>query len=191
MLSSPLSHLILGLLRDGTPRHGYDLISKYRDLSGSAANPGNFYRELRGLVDGKYLTPESVAPGEDQRRIPYRITELGRTEFDRWLCAPITPQEELSSWLLFADRVPASLLTDLLEATREQLWLQGKTLEHARATLLSRNRRDGTTYDPASHLILWQIKRVTADLEFLVEFRREIDSVLLSRNGGSTGGPEK
>src|SRR6185503_10942507 len=107
MLSSPLSHLILGLLRDGQPRHGYDLISRYRELSGSSANPGNFYRELRGLADGKYLTPEPVAAGEDQRRIPYRITELGCSEFDQWLCWPSTPQEQLSSWLLFADRVPS------------------------------------------------------------------------------------
>jgi DNA-binding PadR family transcriptional regulator len=177
-----LSRLILGLLRDGRARHGYDLIMEYRQLSGDSANPGNFYRELGTLADKDLLTKEPVPPGEDPRRIPYRITAGGTVEFDAWLCSPATPQEDLASWLLFADRVPTEALRALLDSTRDQLWLQGKTLEHARANLKNKRRDNGTRYDPASYLLLWQLKRITADLEFLEEFRREIESLLQSRN---------
>jgi len=186
-----LSRLILGLLRDGRARHGYDLITEYRQLSGNSANPGNFYRELGALADKDLLTKESVTPGEDPRRIPYRITTSGTAEFDSWLCSPATPQEDLASWLLFADRVPSAVLVALLNSTRDQLWLQGKTLEHARANLKSKRRDNGAVYDPASYLLLWHLKRVTADLEFLEEFRREIESILLSRNDPPKGDPKK
>jgi DNA-binding PadR family transcriptional regulator len=182
-----LSHLILGLLRDGRARHGYDLISEYRQLSGSIANPGNFYRELRNLAEAKLVTPEPVAPDEDQRRIPYRITVTGTAAFDQWLCSSTTPQEELSSWLLFADRIAPQVLCELLDATRDQLWLQSKTLEHARSTLRNKGRQngDGRSYQPALRLLLWQLKRVTADLDFLDEFRREIEARPTDPKGGS------
>jgi DNA-binding PadR family transcriptional regulator len=186
-----LSRLILGLLRDGRARHGYDLISDYRRLSGDSANPGNFYRELASLAKDDFLTKEAVPPGEDPRRIPYRITQLGTTEFDTWLCSPTTPQEHLTAWLLFVDRVPSDVLSHLLETTRNQLWLQGKTLEHARANLRHTQRDNGSAYHPASFLILWHLKRVTADLEFLDEFRREIESILLSRTPPPKGDPKK
>src|SRR5262249_6161905 len=39
------SRLLLGLLRDGHARHGYELITSYRTRSGLRTNPGNFYRE--------------------------------------------------------------------------------------------------------------------------------------------------
>lgn len=180
------SHLILGLLRDGRARHGYELISEYRSLSGTTTNPGNFYRELNKLADTKLVETRDTSPGEDQRRIPYLITDLGRREFDAWLCSPTTPEEELSSWVLFADRVPSGVLSELLERTRDRLWLQGKTLERARMDALASARRNGggRRYHPAPQLLLWHIKRVAADIEFLDEFRQELERILLSRPEG-------
>jgi len=180
------SHLILGLLRDGRARHGYELISEYRSLSGTATNPGNFYRELGKLAEVKLVETRDTSPGEDQRRIPYLITDAGRREFDNWLCSPTTPEEELSSWILFADRVPSGVLSELLERARDRLWLQGKTLERARIDALTAARRNGqnSRYDPAPQLLLWHLKRVTADIEFLDEFRQELERILLSRSKG-------
>ena len=39
-------HLVLGCLRDGKPRHGYDVCGELRARSGLQVNPGNVYREL-------------------------------------------------------------------------------------------------------------------------------------------------
>ncbi len=179
-----LLHLILGLLRDGRPRHGYELISEYKGLSGNVANPGNFYRELGKLDDHGFIESGIAPPDEDHRRIPYRITVAGEKEFDKWLAAPSTPDEELGSWLLFADRLQIDVLHELLEHTRERLWLQGKTVERARLDALAAMRRNGRVqhYNPAATLLLWHLKRLTADLEFLEEFRRELDGLLLGPN---------
>ena len=71
-------HLVLGFLRDGRPRHGYELITEYKGHFGEKLNPGNLYRELARLA-GEGLVKNGVnPPGADPRRIPYQITERGR-----------------------------------------------------------------------------------------------------------------
>ena len=41
------SHLILGLLRDGRLRHGYELIIEYTARSGTRVSAGCFYRGFK------------------------------------------------------------------------------------------------------------------------------------------------
>ena len=98
-------HVLLGLLRDGTPRHGYDLVTEYRARSGNHVNPGNVYRELVRLTKADFVQTSVNPPDADPRRIPYQITQRGCHEFDRWLVAPATQDEELSGWLIFLDRL--------------------------------------------------------------------------------------
>src|SRR5690242_3147322 len=136
-------HLILGLLRDGKPRHGYELISDYKELSGNLTHPGNFYRELGRLADDKLVETGVNPPDADPRRIPYRITDAGRGEFDRWLRSPSTPDEELSAWLLFADLLSPAEFEASLSRLEERLWLLSKSLARARADTLDTARLNG------------------------------------------------
>src|SRR5207302_10584200 len=54
-------YLVLGLLRDGKPRHGYALMKDYRDRSGVQLSTGSFYRELQKLA-AKGLVRTSANP---------------------------------------------------------------------------------------------------------------------------------
>ena len=175
------SHLILGLLRDGRPRHGYELMSEYRRLSGLQVNAGNFYRELSKLVTQELIAPVENPQDADPRRIPYRIAAGGRSEFDSWLLEPVSLGGEIGVWLLFADMLPAAHRERALHRLQEDLWLMNKTLLRARENLLARTRRNGAQYQPASLLLLRRIKQTTAELEFVEELRRELEAVVPGR----------
>ena len=171
------AHLILGFLRDGRPRHGYEIISQFRARSGTAPNAGNVYRELAKLAQEKLIRPAANPREADARRIPYEITDSGLHAFDGWLLSPSTQDEELTSWILFAHLVPRDALPRLLERLQEQLWLLTKQLARAREDVLARARLNGHgrgEYDPASFLLLLRMKRVAAELDFVEELRREI-----------------
>ena len=101
-------HLVLGCLRDGEPRHGYDVCVELRARTGLQVNAGTVYRELAKLSSQAMIDASENPRDADVRRNPYRITERGRMAFDEWLIAPTTHGEELSSWLAFLDRVPAT-----------------------------------------------------------------------------------
>jgi DNA-binding PadR family transcriptional regulator len=171
-----LYHAILGLLRDGRPRHGYDLIRQYRLRSGRTVNPGNFYRDCSKLVAHGLIALDANPPDADPRRIPYRITPSGCREFDAWLLEPKPLHSSFESWIVFADMLPADDRTRLLDQMRDALWADGKALGTARERLVARGRRVGEqpAYQPAALLALRRIKQVTAELEFLQELRREL-----------------
>jgi DNA-binding PadR family transcriptional regulator len=171
------SRLLLGLLRDGHARHGYELITSYRARSGLRTNPGNFYRELAKLV-AQGLIEQDVRPRDaDPRRIPYRITEQGRGEFDVWMLEPISGEGGLEAWVLFADMLSTEDRQRVLERRQEELWLLNKSLARSREYLLPAARRDDGSYRPAAYVLLRRLKQVTAELEFLEELRRELEQV--------------
>jgi DNA-binding PadR family transcriptional regulator len=170
------SRLLLGLLRDGHARHGYELITSYRARSGLRTNPGNFYRELAKLV-AQGLIEQDVRPRDaDPRRIPYRITEQGRGEFDVWMLEPISGEGGLEAWVLFADMLSTEDRQRVLERRQEELWLLNKSLARSREDLLPAARRDDGSYRPrpTSSCVA---SSVTAELEFLEELRRELEHV--------------
>ena len=53
-------HLILGLLRDGHSRHGYELMTEYASRSGNKVSAGNFCRELARLVTDSFVETGSM-----------------------------------------------------------------------------------------------------------------------------------
>jgi hypothetical protein len=78
-----LCHVILGFLRDGRARHGYELVLEYRARVGERVNAGNLYRE-RGRLGGQGLVRAGAnAPGADSlsSRPEYRA---GETAWMRW-----------------------------------------------------------------------------------------------------------
>jgi DNA-binding PadR family transcriptional regulator len=168
------SHLVLGCLRDGKPRHGYDVCSELRARTGLQVNPGNVYRELAKLAAQRLIEPSAKPPDADVRRNPYLISDRGRASFDAWLISPTTQSEELSSWLAFLDRVSPTALPALLERLQERLWLQTKMLTRDREELVTRDRMNGdaTLHDVAAARTLFQLKQLTAVLEFVEELQR-------------------
>jgi DNA-binding PadR family transcriptional regulator len=172
------SRLLLGLLRDGHARHGYELITSYRARSGLRTNPGNFYRELAKLV-AQGLIEQDIRPRDaDPRRIPYRITEHGRDEFDTWMLEPISGDGALEAWVLFADMLSVEDRQRVLERRQEELWLMNKSLARSREDLRrATHPEDPAEYRPAAYVLLRRVKQVTAELEFLEELRRKLEHV--------------
>jgi len=75
----PVELLLLTMLSAGN-RHGYGLRQDILDHTGGkiALEAGSLYRYIRRLEEAK-LVAESPAPSdEDERRIYYRLTPLGR-----------------------------------------------------------------------------------------------------------------
>jgi DNA-binding PadR family transcriptional regulator len=168
-----LRHVILGLLRDGRPRHGYELMTEHRSRAGEQIGTGNFYRELGKLTSEGLVQTGVNPPDADARRIPYQATEKGLRLFDQWLTSSQTDIDELPERLLFIDRVPSDTRDRLFERWQETLWLRSKGLARAREDALLEPSAD---YSPLPALILRRMKHVTAELEFLKEFRVELEA---------------
>jgi DNA-binding PadR family transcriptional regulator len=178
-----LSHLILGFLRDGQARHGYELITEYKTRSGNQVSAGNFYRELARMASERLVQTGVNPPDADARRIPYQITEKGRQSFDEWLLSPSRDEGDLGAWLLFIDRVPAETRDRLLDRWQDDLWLRSKALSRARedALLIQESRPDTVRYNLLASLLSRRLKQVSADLEFLKEFRSDLLTWLATR----------
>jgi len=160
-----LAHLILGLLRNGDARHGYDLGSAYNARSGRHLSSGNIYRELARL-DGEGLVRKAVRPPDaDPRRVPYEITDRGREEFDRWLAAPASAAYEFEIWLLFLDRLKPELRVRLVARHQEQLRYKAKWLVEAREE--AAGDQPTGTYNALCVSLSLQLKRFVADIEFI------------------------
>jgi DNA-binding PadR family transcriptional regulator len=171
------SHLVLGCLRDGKPRHGYDLCVELRARTGVQVNAGNIYRELAKLSSQGMIEAIENPRDADVRRNPYRINGSGCAAFDEWLVSPTTHEDELSSWLAFLDRIAPAELPAILERLQERLWLQSKTLSRDREDhlmVVGRANGDGSRYDFADVRLLFQLKQVTAVLEFVEELQRSL-----------------
>ncbi|MFN8543118.1 MAG: PadR family transcriptional regulator [Candidatus Binatia bacterium] len=172
-----LWHVILGLLRDDTPRHGYELAREYRVRSGVDVASGNFYRELARLVERGFIKATENPPDVDERRIPYLITVRGRQVFDRWLTSPAKQDADLTAWLLFVDRLPGDVREKLLERRIDDLWIRGKALSRDldEATEMAEMDEDSAYYNLRPALISRRIKLNTVELEFVKQFREDFN----------------
>jgi DNA-binding PadR family transcriptional regulator len=170
------SHLVLGCLRDGTARHGYDVCVELRARTGMNVNPGNVYRELAKLSSQGLIDATENPRDADVRRNPYVITDSGSRMFDEWVLAPATQVDEIASWLSFFDRVPADQRLALLERLQERLWLQSKMLTRDREDAMARALSNGhrTPSDVGAVRSLFELKQVTAVLEFVEELRNAL-----------------
>jgi DNA-binding PadR family transcriptional regulator len=169
-----LAHLILGLLRNGEPQHGYQLVVQHRALTGQPISPGNVYRELARLASDGFVRVAIDRGNVGDRRIPYQITSLGRQHFDEWLLSPAKQAEELGEWLLFLDCVPVGIRDRVLSRIRDTLWSESKRLEQAREDALAKHPLVPGRYHPLPALLSRRLNHVTAELEFLNELCLEL-----------------
>src|SRR5262245_60712901 len=81
-------HVLLALMANGVPMHGYALMKTLERRSGVRVSIGNIYRELQRLrAEGLIVSVENPA-GADPRRVPNAITAQGRAAVAEWLSMP-------------------------------------------------------------------------------------------------------
>ena len=181
-------YVVLGLLQDGEPRHGYALMKKYRDRVGVHVSTGNFYRELQRLVEGGFARNADRSLGTDPRRAPYMITEAGREAFSRWFVdvAEATTaslhEDEVSERLTFLTDVSLADVRGMLDRLQDDLWLQAKVLERSRDAAIAKGSREDTHGLPVSALIVTRrIRHLAAEVAFLGELREAYDAWVAAR----------
>lgn len=170
-------YLVLGLLRDGKPRHGYALMKEYRERSGIEMNTGSFYRELSRLVtDGlvRIARPES-----DVRRTPYVILDAGRALFDRWVSSPMASllggaDDELGTRAVFLGLADRERMRAAIVDWQEQLWIHGKGLERLRAG--GSPAEDADAMPVLQALLARRQRHVAVDIEFAGELLAAFDA---------------
>ncbi|MFM7141725.1 MAG: PadR family transcriptional regulator, partial [Alphaproteobacteria bacterium] len=183
-------YLVLGLLRDGRPRHGWALLAEYRARAGVEINSGSFYRELQRLVADRLARFADVVE-EDARRRPYVILDAGRSAFDRWVASRLATVEpaaddEVACRAVFLAGGDRGRMRAALSEWQEQLWIAGKTLERDRLVSVERGADGGVRDEVLSLLLARRIKHVAADLEFVAEAASLFES-LCERDDAALG----
>ncbi len=179
-------YVVLGLLSDDVPRHGYALMKAYRERVGVKMNTGKFYRELQRLVAAG-LVRNVVRTGEgDRRQAPYEITEAGLATFKTWFADPgignggISQEDQLSARVMFLADVDSEAALRVIAQWQDELWMRAKLLEraHGGAQGASQNRAGF----PVLPLVLARrLRHVTADIAFLDDLRAAYDRWLECR----------
>src|SRR5207237_7498308 len=132
-----MRHMILGLLQHHGARHGYALMKEIRARTGVQVSIGNMYRELARLAREGLARSTPNLPEADPRRAPYEITTAGIAAFEAWLSATPTRtqaplHDEFSARAFSLGQAEPAVGRKLIERWREELGLQGTTLERAR-----------------------------------------------------------
>jgi DNA-binding PadR family transcriptional regulator len=173
--------VILGLLRDGKPRHGYALMKAYRELSGIEIGPGSFYRDLPRLVAERLIRPTENPPDADERRVPYAITDAGAAAFDTWFTehppanSTECREDDLGARMAFFAEAKPEATRKVIGQWQDELWIQAKRLERAHELAVTRTR---SASDPPKFPILaLQLQRRLRHLDTDVTFLKEIHSL--------------
>ncbi|HZP42054.1 MAG TPA: PadR family transcriptional regulator [Candidatus Binatia bacterium] len=166
-----LRFIVLGLLRDRAPRHGYALNKEYERRSGLESNGGRFYRELARLASDGLVEILPTPPGADSRQIRYAITPRGATAFDAWLASPgpsgdETSDDRLFTRALFLGRATPAVARALVDGWREEIRGRGARLEHVGAPA-GEKPRASADFDPLPLLVARRLKVVAADLDLV------------------------
>jgi DNA-binding PadR family transcriptional regulator len=176
-----LRYVLLALLSDGEPKHGYALMKAYSERSGTHLSIGNVYRELQRLLAERLIVAAVNPEGADARRMPYAITAVGRESLSNWLSAPahalVRTQPDLLSYRLslLGDLDPTatnSFLSDL----HDELWVQSKAVERERALASQRDRVAEGRLPMRSILLGRRARHLAADIELVEEIRATLQA---------------
>ena len=188
-------YLILGLLRNGAPLHGYALVKAYRDRSAVQVRTGNFYRELRRLQSDGLIDSAQNPRGMDERRTPYTITAIGREVFEEWLSSPQAghgeaSDDDISARALFLGESAAPSAAAAIEHLRVNLWVWGKRLERERLIAVAQAAAalPGSAAAVLPLLLARRLRQAVADIE-LVEGLSELTGQRLASEAG--GAPSR
>jgi DNA-binding PadR family transcriptional regulator len=174
-------YVVLGLLRDGAPRHGYALMKRHRGQTGNQISTGNFYRELQHLAAEGLVRAVPRPEGADPRQAPYTITPTGLEAFDRWMAQPSglgdlgSQDDQLSLRVPFLCVIAPETVRQLLRQWQDDLWLRAKTLERTREAALSETPQVGDGLAVRPLLLSRQIRQVAANVAFLEDFAQSFE----------------
>jgi DNA-binding PadR family transcriptional regulator len=171
-----LRYVLLALLADGNPAHGYALMKAYRERSGVRLSIGNVYRELSRLAGDALIVAAANPPGADPRRVPYRITEKGRNALATWLAAPVhtltaASADALSHRLAILGDLDPGRASEFLGELHTELWEQSKTLERERAIASQQDKREAPALPTRMFLLSRRAKHLATDIEMVDEMR--------------------
>lgn len=182
-----LRYVLLALLADGRPAHGYALMKAYAERSGVRLSIGNIYRELQRLVAAGWITAAANPEGADPRRAPYTITARGRDALAGWLSEsahflgrPVP--DELSHRLALIGDIDPQLALTFLEDVHTELWERAKSLERDRA-IASRREKEGDNIFRSRLMLLGRNARhLASDIELVDEMRAKLTAFLARLN---------
>jgi DNA-binding PadR family transcriptional regulator len=168
-----LRYVLLALLADGQPRHGYALMKAFGERSGVRLSIGNVYRELQRLLGEGLIVTAANPIGADPRRTPYTLTDRGREALGRWYA---TPARALARGTPDALTYRLALLSDMdreraaafLDDLQNELWAQAKAIESERAAASQRDERGPCT---RAFLQSRTARYLAADIELIDEMR--------------------
>lgn len=169
-------YVVLGLLRDGVPRHGYALMKLHRERLGVKLSTGNFYRELARLAVEGLIRASTRIDTSDARQAPYEITAKGADAFDDWFqdartIARQSSEDELSVRMLFLSTVPREVALDVLAQWESRLWTRAKALEQRRNEALATPAAGGDALPILPIILARRLRHVAADIGLLAELR--------------------
>jgi DNA-binding PadR family transcriptional regulator len=168
-----LRYVLLALLADDVPRHGYALMKAFAERSGVRLSIGNIYRELQRLMGEGLITTVANPIGADPRRAPYTITTAGREALEQWLAMPARSLargtlDALAYRLALLGEIDHARAEAFLEDLQNELWAQAKELEAARS---SGEPPTGSRFPVRAFLQNRQARYLAADLELIAEMR--------------------
>ena len=127
------------------------------------------YRAIGRLLDGGFITPESVEPGFGPQRTIYTVTAQGRAEAERWLNTPVEHVRDIRSQLL----IKLALLHRAGRDPAELLRRQRAALDPiARAMQALQAQPDGFE----EILLAWRRATAAAALDFLDDIAAKIET---------------
>jgi PadR family transcriptional regulator len=185
-----LRYVLLALLADGRPAHGYALMKAYAERSGVRLSIGNIYRELQRLVAAGWITTVTNPEGADPRRAPYTITARGRDALAGWLSEsahflgrPLP--DELSHRLALIGDIDPQLALGFLEDVHTELWERAKALERDRA-IASRREKDTDKFRTRLMLLGRNARHLAADIELVDEIRGQLTAFIAKSTKSTT-----
>jgi DNA-binding PadR family transcriptional regulator len=183
-----LRYVLLALLANGSPAHGYALMKAYRDRSGVRLSIGNVYRELSRLAADQLIVAATNPPDADPRRAPYQITAKGREALAAWLAAPVhtltsAPADPLSHRLAILGDLDPVRAGEFLSELHAELWERGKALERERAHTSRVGGREAHALPTRALLLGRRARHLATDIEMVEEMR-----ALLAAGGKRSAG---
>jgi DNA-binding PadR family transcriptional regulator len=168
-----LRYVLLALLSEGIPRHGYALMKAFAERSGVRLSIGNIYRELQRLTGEGLIATVANPIGADPRRAPYAITAAGRHALEQWLAMPARALargslDALGYRLALLGDIDADRADAFLDDLQGELWGQAKEIEAARS---ARERPAADCFPVRAFLQSRQARYLAVDLELIAEMR--------------------
>jgi DNA-binding PadR family transcriptional regulator len=164
-----LRYVLLALIAETGPLHGYALMKAFAARSGVRLSIGNVYRELQRLRSEGHIQAAENPVDADPRRAPYAITSAGREALSSWFVAPadaflrevVDPLCCRLALLGDCDRdVALTFLADL----QTELSQQRRTVERKQST--------ASGAGPILRILLGRRTRhLAADIEIVAEIR--------------------